>query len=165
MFLPLYRFFTSRFPRFRRAADDRDAFLRSIPYINKIAQGTKMSACREEAVNFYEQVYNVVRQIPAGKVVTYGQVAALLGQPRAARAVGYALRFLPPGTEVPWHRVMNHQGQISWRYPVDSPLLQRLLLEEEGVLFDAAGRVNLSAYRWHPEGVDHAGEEQARYLP
>jgi methylated-DNA-protein-cysteine methyltransferase-like protein len=99
-------------------------------------------------VNFYEQVYHVVRQVPAGKVVTYGQVAALLGQPRAARAVGYALRSLPPSADVPWHRVINQQGQISLRYPVDSPLLQRLLLEEEGVVFDPAGRVDLGIYRW-----------------
>lgn len=110
-------------------------------------------------MNFYERVYRVVRQIPAGTVVTYGQVAALLGQPRAARAVGYALRFLPPGADVPWHRVINHQGQISLRYPVDSPFLQRLLLEEEGVLFDAAGRIDLSVYRWLPEGAKTHEEE------
>ena len=112
---------------------------------------TKISAGGEKAVQFYEQVYNVVRQVPAGTVVTYGQVAALLGQPRAARAVGYALRFLPAGTDVPWHRVINHQGQISLRSPADSPLLQRLLLEEEGIVFDAAGRVDLAVYRWPAE--------------
>ena len=99
-------------------------------------------------ISFYEHVYALVRQIPPGAVVTYGQVAALLGAPRAARAVGYALRFLPAGTNVPWHRVINHRGQISLRTPVESPLLQRLLLEEEGVVFDAEGRVDLSIYRW-----------------
>jgi methylated-DNA-protein-cysteine methyltransferase-like protein len=97
---------------------------------------------------FYERVYTLVRQIPPGNVVTYGQVAALLGSPRAARAVGYALRFLPAGTDVPWHRVINHRGQISLRTPIESPLLQRLLLEEEGVVFDAEGRVDLALYRW-----------------
>ena len=99
-------------------------------------------------MDFYECVYALVRQVPPGKVVTYGQVAALLGQPRAARAVGYALRFLPAGTDVPWHRVINHRGQISLRTPPESPLLQRLLLEEEGVVFDAEGRVDLGVYRW-----------------
>jgi methylated-DNA-protein-cysteine methyltransferase related protein len=99
-------------------------------------------------IPFYERVYALVRQIPPGNVVTYGQVAALLGTPRAARAVGYALRFLPAGTNVPWHRVINHRGQISHRTPIESPLLQRLLLEEEGVVFDAEGRVDLSLYRW-----------------
>jgi methylated-DNA-protein-cysteine methyltransferase related protein len=99
-------------------------------------------------LSFYERVYALVCQIPPGNVVTYGQVAALLGAPRAARAVGYALRFLPAGTNVPWHRVINHRGQISLRTPIESPLLQRLLLEEEGVVFDAEGRVDLSIYRW-----------------
>jgi len=99
-------------------------------------------------MDFYACVHALVRQVPPGKVVTYGQVAALLGQPRAARAVGYALRFLPAGTDVPWHRVINHRGQISFRTPPESPLLQRLLLEEEGVMFDAEGRVDLAIYRW-----------------
>jgi methylated-DNA-protein-cysteine methyltransferase related protein len=99
-------------------------------------------------MHFYACVYALVRQVPPGKVVTYGQVAALLGQPRAARAVGYALRFLPAGTDVPWHRVINHRGQISLRTPPESPLVQRLLLEEEGVVFDAEGRVDLAVYRW-----------------
>jgi len=99
-------------------------------------------------IPFYERVYALVRQIPSGNVVTYGQVAALLGSPRAARAVGYALRFLPAGTDVPWHRVINHRGQISLRTPIESPLLQRVLLEEEGVMFDVEGRVDLSIYRW-----------------
>jgi len=99
-------------------------------------------------MQFYEDVYALVRQVPPGKVVTYGQVAALLGNPRASRAVGYALRFLPAGTDVPWHRVINHRGQISLRTPPESPLVQRLLLEEEGVVFDAEGRVDLEIYRW-----------------
>jgi len=98
--------------------------------------------------SFYLRVYALVRQVPPGHVVTYGQVAALLGSPRAARAVGYALRFLPTGTDVPWHRVINHQGQISPRTPAGSPLLQRVLLEAEGVRFDAEGRVDLPCYRW-----------------
>jgi len=99
-------------------------------------------------MDFYACVYALVRQVPPGRVVTYGQVAALLGQPRAARAVGYALRFLPADTDVPWHRVINHRGHISLRTPPESPLLQRLLLEEEGVVFDAEGRVDLACYRW-----------------
>src|SRR5262245_27687083 len=102
-------------------------------------------------MDFYACVHALVRQVPPGKVVTYGQVAALLGQPRAARAVGYALRFLPEGMDVPWHRVINHRGQISLRTPPESPLLQRLLLEEEGVVFDAEGRVDLALYRWQGE--------------
>lgn len=99
-------------------------------------------------MDFYEQVYMLVRQVPRGMIVTYGQVAALLGSPRAARAVGYALRFLPAGSDVPWHRVINHRGHISLRTPPASPLLQRLLLEAEGVIFNAEGGVDLTRYRW-----------------
>ncbi len=99
--------------------------------------------------NFYQRVYDLTRQIPSGKVVTYGQMATLLGHSRAARAVGYALRYLSDGSDVPWHRVINYQGQISPRFPADSPRLQRLLLEAEGVVFDDQARVNLSIYRWH----------------
>jgi methylated-DNA-protein-cysteine methyltransferase-like protein len=101
---------------------------------------------------FYERVYTLVRQVPPGTVVTYGQVAALLGSPRAARAVGYALRFLPEETDVPWHRVINHRGQISFRTPVERPLTQRLLLETEGIHFDDEGQVNLAVYRWQGRG-------------
>jgi methylated-DNA-protein-cysteine methyltransferase-like protein len=117
-------------------------------YSTKIFSESKKCLSVRAMISFYERVYALVRQIPPGAVVTYGQVAALLGAPRAARAVGYALRFLPAGTDVPWHRVINHRGQISHRTPIESPLLQRLLLEEEGVMFDAEGRVDLSIYRW-----------------
>lgn len=105
---------------------------------------------------FYGRVYACVRQVPAGKVVTYGQVAALLGQPRSARAVGYALRSVPAGMDVPWHRVINHRGQISPRYPTEGPLLQRLLLEDEGVCFDEQARVDFAVYRWEPTWVSEA---------
>ena len=98
--------------------------------------------------HFYEQVYELVRQVPAGSVVTYGQVAAMLGSPRSARAVGYALRYLPRGTDVPWQRVINHKGEISPRFPAESPLIQRALLESEGVAFDANDRVDLKRFRW-----------------
>ena len=103
-----------------------------------------------DATSFYERVYALVRQIPVGKVVTYGQVAALLGSPQAARAVGYALRAAPTHSGLPWHRVINHRGQISPRYPAQGPILQRLLLEAEGVCFDAHDGVDLAVYRWHP---------------
>ncbi|GIX48963.1 MAG: methyltransferase [Candidatus Tectimicrobiota bacterium] len=104
----------------------------------------------QESANFYQRVYALVRQVPRGKVVTYGQVAALLGSPHAARAVGYALRALRGASDVPWHRVINHRGQISPRFPPESPLLQRLRLEAEGVVFDLQGRIDLARYRWWP---------------
>lgn len=99
--------------------------------------------------DFYRRVYDVARLIPAGKVATYGQLARLLGSPRAARAVGYALLHLPPDMDVPWQRVINSEGRISPRgigaTPGDH---QRALLEREGIVFDATGRVDLVAFRW-----------------
>ena len=102
------------------------------------------------APNFFEQVYRVVKQIPCGKVASYGQVAALLGHPRAARTVGWALNALTPqqATEVPWQRVINSAGRISIsRADVDAAL-QRQLLEEEGIEFDQYGYVDMRRFGW-----------------
>ena len=97
----------------------------------------------------YARVYAVVRRIPRGRVATYGQVAALAGRPRHARLVGYALHALPDRTTVPWHRVVNAEGRISVRRTAPAAgLTQRLLLEREGVRFDARGRVSLERFGW-----------------
>jgi methylated-DNA-protein-cysteine methyltransferase-like protein len=101
--------------------------------------------------NFYDAVYTLVRDIPPGRVMTYGQIATILGAPRAARAVGYALRALGPGTDVPWQRVINSKGGISARGDVERPTLQYELLEEEGVPFGADGTCDLARHRWEPE--------------
>jgi methylated-DNA-protein-cysteine methyltransferase related protein len=92
---------------------------------------------------FYERVYDAVRGIPRGRVATYGQVAHLLGVPRGARAVGWALRALDPrnARSVPWHRVVGAGGRISLRAGA-GPLLQRRRLRAEGVAF-RSGRVDL----------------------
>ncbi|HKB25521.1 MAG TPA: MGMT family protein [Methylomirabilota bacterium] len=94
---------------------------------------------------FRRAVYRLVRQIPRGCVATYGQLAALLRRPRAARAVGRALRGCPG--DLPWHRVVNARGGISRRARAASMLTQRILLEQEGVAF-RRGRVVLRAHRW-----------------
>lgn len=97
----------------------------------------------------YARIYAVVRRIPRGRVATYGQIAALAGLPRQPRLVGYALHALPRGTPLPWHRVINAQGRISPRSgEAGSSLTQRLLLEAEGVTFDARGRVSLARFGW-----------------
>lgn len=98
---------------------------------------------------FYRLVYRVVRRVPRGKVVTYGQVAAILGQPRGARAVGMALGALRPPLLhlVPWQRVINAAGRCSHRDGL-SAATQRDLLEREGVRFDRSGRVDLRRARW-----------------
>lgn len=104
--------------------------------------------------DFFRRVYDLVRRIPAGRVATYGQIAHLLGQPMAARAVGYALAHLPEGTDVPWQRVINRQGRISPRGIGAAPGdRQRSLLERDGVRFDPTGTVDLRAFQW--EGPVH----------
>lgn len=98
---------------------------------------------------FHRLVYRVVRRVPRGKVVTYGQVAAILGQPRGARAVGMALGALRGallGT-VPWQRVISAAGRCSHRDGF-SASVQRDLLEREGVRFDRRGHVDLKRTRW-----------------
>jgi methylated-DNA-protein-cysteine methyltransferase related protein len=99
---------------------------------------------------FFTHVYRLVSQVPRGKVVTYGQVAVLLGAPRAARAVGTALRYLPRplSQKVPWQRVINASGGISIRDDVFRTEEQRWLLEDEGIEFDRHGKVDLKKYRW-----------------
>ena len=98
--------------------------------------------------SIYERIYDLVRQIPAGKVVTYGQVAQAVGG-CSARMVGYAMAALKNGVrpDVPWQRVINRQGRISIHDPYGS-VVQRNLLEEEGVVFDANDRVDFKAFGW-----------------
>jgi len=96
------------------------------------------------------EILAVVRRIPQGRVATYGQVAALAGSPGHARQVGYALHDLPDETDVPWQRVINARGEVSRRAEPESEGYQRHLLEEEGVVFSAAGRVDLDRFRWEP---------------
>ena len=97
----------------------------------------------------YEQIYNVVRQIPKGKVATYAQIAKIVDR-CTARMVGYAMAALSPGTDVPWQRVINYKGEISIRSRGDGSLRQRRALEAEGVKFDQRGRVDLRRVRWAP---------------
>jgi len=98
----------------------------------------------------YRRIYAVVRRIPRGRVATYGQVAVLAGLGGHARQVGYAMHALPKGSSVPWHRVINARGEISRRRRPGEELSQRMLLEREGVRFDARGRVALALFQWRP---------------
>ena len=93
---------------------------------------------------FCNEVYSVVREIPAGSVTTYGDIAALLGMPQYSRMVGRALRQVPAGLNLPCHRVVNAQGRLApgWEE-------QRLLLQEEGVCFRKNGNVDMTRCLWH----------------
>lgn len=114
------------------------------------------------SLRFADRVYAVVREIPPGRVLGYGQVAALLGSPRAARQVGWALAALPSGTDVPWHRVLRSSGHIACEGSPHRAALQRALLEEEGVELEgdavaaAAGplRLSMARFGWRPGGPD-----------
>jgi methylated-DNA-protein-cysteine methyltransferase-like protein len=96
---------------------------------------------------FQQRVLEIVQAIPRGHVLTYGQLAALVDTPRAARQVGRILYFY--GQRVPWQRVINHYGGIS-TYKVGSGELQRVLLEEENVVFTQDGTIDLNRYQWRP---------------
>ncbi len=101
--------------------------------------------------SFNEQIYALVRHIPRGKVMSYGQIAALLEKPRGARAVGWAMAAAGP--DVPWHRVLNSAGRISLRGDMLSAHEQRARLEAEGVYFDAQDDLKLRDFKkvqWHP---------------
>ena len=97
---------------------------------------------------FRASVYDMVRRIPRGSAISYGGIAALLGAPRAARGVGQALSSLPSDADVPWWRVVNRNGEVSIKGSPGLPALQRTLLEDEGIEFDARGRLSWKRYGW-----------------
>jgi methylated-DNA-protein-cysteine methyltransferase-like protein len=105
-------------------------------------------AQRHPRASFFERVYRIVRQIPQGQVTSYGAVARLLGNPRGARTVGWALHSLPEGSDVPWQRVINSQGRISTSCREHGPRVQRELLEAEGVCFGESGCVDSARFGW-----------------
>ena len=94
----------------------------------------------------YSSIYELVSKVPLGCVTTYGQIAREVGC--TARTVGFAMAALPPGHDVPWQRVINSQGKVSQRSESDGNILQRDLLEAEGVRFDQNGRISLDEYGW-----------------
>lgn len=99
---------------------------------------------------FTEKVVAVLRAIPEGKVATYGQVAALAGNPRSARQVARLLHSMSAKYGLPWHRVVNAKGEIK----VADPERQMELLEQEGVELGTRDQVDLAVYGWEPEGMD-----------
>jgi methylated-DNA-protein-cysteine methyltransferase-like protein len=102
----------------------------------------------EKKPSAWERVWSLVRTIPRGKVMTYGQVAIFL-EPLSARAVGWAMRNCPE--DVPWHRVVNSRGGCSTDSRLDMPSgLQRALLEDEGIVFEDNDILDLKVYRYHP---------------
>jgi methylated-DNA-protein-cysteine methyltransferase-like protein len=102
---------------------------------------------QETPSRLYEQIYALVRQVPSGKVVSYGQVAKIVGG-CSARIVGYAMAALRDGTAVPWQRVINSQGKLSLHG--FGGAMQRKLLEEEGIIFTERATIDFDQYGWLP---------------
>ena len=100
----------------------------------------------------FEKIYRVVLRIPRGRVMTYGQIARILEDRYSPRLVGWAMHATPEdGRDIPWHRVINSRGATSTgKLLLHEPDLQRLLLEEEGVVFDQRGNCDLRVYQWSP---------------
>ena len=94
----------------------------------------------------YQRIYTLVNEIPYGKVATYGDIAKRLGT--TPRIVGFALAMSSPDHNIPWQRVINHQGRISRRTDGDGHCLQRDLLESEGIIFNSQGQVDLKKFTW-----------------
>lgn len=112
---------------------------------------TEAAATAAHVGRLYGHIYAVVRQIPRGRVATYGQVAELAGMPGAARLVGTAMRASVPELGLPWHRVVGKRSATSARVSIHDPVgagIQRAMLEEEGVELSPAGSISLGRFGW-----------------
>ncbi len=98
----------------------------------------------------YQKIQHIISLIPSGKVVTYGQIAEIVGG-CTARMVGYAASTVPKDSDIPWQRVINCKGGISQRRDDSERLIHQKLLEAEGITFDQYGKTNLEHFRWKGE--------------
>jgi methylated-DNA-protein-cysteine methyltransferase related protein len=105
---------------------------------------------------YRERVFEIVRRIPSGRVMTYGQLAEILGEGYTPRTVGFVMHSADE--TVPWQRVINSQGACSTGRVIVPPDLQQRMLVSEGVVFNEKGRCDLSRYRWTPEEYEAGGE-------
>ena len=101
--------------------------------------------------SFSEKVYAVTARIPAGRVATYGQIARMIGHPKAARQVGGAMSRAPKERGLPCHRVVNRRGELAPFHAFGDPAYQRSLLEGEGVGFLSDGRIDIKNFLWLPK--------------
>lgn len=99
-------------------------------------------------MNTFERIYDVVKRIPKGNVASYGTVAAMAGNPRWARVVGYALHSNPEPITIPCHRVVTKDGRVSVAFAFGGENMQRLLLSEEGIEFLVDGKIDMKKYEW-----------------
>jgi len=99
-------------------------------------------------MNAFERIYEIVKQIPPGKVATYGQIAMIAGNPRWSRVVGYALHVNPDADNIPCFRVVNRNGECSGSFAFGGESAQRRLLEDDGVTFFKNGAVDMKKHQW-----------------
>ena len=109
--------------------------------------------------SYRKKVYRIVNEIPVGRVMTYGQIADILGEGYTARTVGYVMHAADT-KNVPWQRVINSQGSCSTGKMTLPVNLQQKILEDEGVVFNEKGKCDLGKYRWFPEGFGDGADEQ-----
>ncbi|MGB9181302.1 MAG: MGMT family protein [Pyrinomonadaceae bacterium] len=111
-----------------------------------------------DSPSYRERVFEIVRQVPTGRVMTYGQIAEMLGEGYTPRTVGFVMHSADEET-TPWHRVINSQGACSTGRIILPPDKQQRMLEAEGVVFDARGRCQLGTYRWTPAESEQSKDE------
>ena len=116
----------------------------------------KAEAVDVNSRGYRERVFEIVRRIPPGRVMTYGQLAEILGEGYTARTVGFVMHSADQ--TVPWQRVINAQGACSTGRVIVPPDLQQRMLVSEGVVFNEKGRCDLSRYRWTPPEYEAGGE-------
>ncbi|MCF6137443.1 MGMT family protein [Pseudalkalibacillus berkeleyi] len=102
---------------------------------------------------FTENVVKIISSIPAGRVMTYGQIAKLAGSPRGARQVVRVLHTMSQAHQLPWHRVINSKGAISIKDDQQNDI-QRKLLQKEGIIVDTSNTIDLNTYQHHPNEID-----------
>jgi len=127
---------------------DRKAFFKSVYGRIGLKHIVKLGCVNMKGSNFFNRVYEIVSQIPEGKVATYGQIAAMLGSPRAARIVGEAMRRTPEYLDIPCHRVISKDGTMAPGYAFGGEGKQREMLEKEGVIFKENGCVDMQRCLW-----------------
>ena len=101
----------------------------------------------------FKKIYEAVCKIPEGKVATYGQIARMAGNPRWSRVVGYALHVNPAPGIIPCHRVVNREGKVAESFAFGGGNIQRQMLEQEGVVFETDGHIDLLKYGWKNEAL------------
>jgi methylated-DNA-protein-cysteine methyltransferase-like protein len=131
------------------------------PLISNASVNKSLGGRPQDEPSFRERVFELVLRIPAGRVMSYGQVARVLGAGYDARAIGNVMHATPDdGRGIPWHRVINAQGGCSTAGMTTPPDLQQRLLEAEGVVFNDKGRCKIENYLWTPPEYEAETNDQ-----